>query len=301
MKLITLTHRVKNLKSLATGLALIATVFVLACGTGQSAAPVVAVEAADFSFQMPATFDGGLTRIAMTNVGQESHHVQILKLNDGVSQAQFQSVLDGVVEAIPTEGVAAVLGLFQASTLAGGPATAGPGGKSDAVLDLEPGHYAFVCLLLSRDGVPHFAKGMVAVVEVMAEPETTAEEPTAVATVTLSDFAFAGVPASLPAGESTLKIVNAGQEPHEMVMVRLNGMTVEQVGELLTRPPTQAPGGPPPFEFVGGYQAVIPGGTGWAVFDLEPGEYGLICLVPSPANGFKPHFALGMVNSITVQ
>ncbi len=45
----------------------------------------------------------------------------------------------------------------------------------------------------------------------------------------------------------------------------------------------------------------MPGDSGWSILELETGEYGLICLVPSPQNGFAPHFALGMVSSITVE
>ena len=87
-----------------------------------------------------------------------------------------------------------------------------------------------------------------------------------------------------------------------MAVVKLNGITVEQVGEMLSGPPPAgSPAGPPPFEFVGGYQAIMPGDSGWAVLDLEAGEYGLVCLIPSPANQFKPHYALGMVASITVE
>jgi|TARA_B100000315_G_C14144924_1_gene393051 hypothetical protein len=63
----------------------------------------------------------------------------------------------------------------------------------------------------------------------------------------------------------------------------------------------EPPPGPPPFEFVGGLQATMPGETGWgAVLDLAPGDYALVCFVEDPETG-APHAALGMTSSFTVQ
>jgi hypothetical protein len=58
--------------------------------------------------------------------------------------------------------------------------------------------------------------------------------------------------------------------------------------------------GPPPFEVVGGMQALATGMRGWAVLDLAPGNYLAICAVPDPASG-QPHLALGMIASFTVE
>lgn len=290
----------RPLRLLVISLAIAAVAMLGACG--QSAAPVVSVDAADYSFAMPSSLPGGLTRIELSNVGQEPHHMQVLKLNDGMSQEQFQTVVDGVLEALPTEGEAALFRLFQVSTVAGGPSVVNPGLKTSVILDLDEGQYAFACFLPSPDGHPHIAKGMLSTAEVTAAPDSNPAAPKEDVTVTLNDYAFTGVPATMSAGESTIKVTNAGQEPHEMVLAKLSGVTIEQVGEMLSGPPPAgAPAGPPPFEFVGGYQGTMPGDSGWVVIDLEPGEYGLICLIPSPPNDFAPHFALGMVNTITVQ
>ena len=58
--------------------------------------------------------------------------------------------------------------------------------------------------------------------------------------------------------------------------------------------------GPPPFELAGAMQALAAEMRGWAVLDLEPGNYPAICAVPDPASG-QPHAALGMVASFTVK
>jgi hypothetical protein len=61
-----------------------------------------------------------------------------------------------------------------------------------------------------------------------------------------------------------------------------------------------APAGPPPFHFVGGVQGIMPGQRSWVTLDLEPGDYALICFIPSPANEGRIHAELGMARPFTV-
>ena len=67
-----------------------------------------------------------------------------------------------------------------------------------------------------------------------ATPEDAVDDPKQVTAVTLDDYSFTGVPATLKAGESTIKVVHAWQEPHEMAVVKLSGITIGQVGEMLS-------------------------------------------------------------------
>ncbi len=60
---------------------LVALFALAACGGGGGSIPTVAVTAADFSFSLPETIAGGLTRLQLTNSGQDSHHMQVVKLN----------------------------------------------------------------------------------------------------------------------------------------------------------------------------------------------------------------------------
>jgi hypothetical protein len=50
---------------------------------------------------------------------------------------------------------------------------------------------------------------------------------------------------------------------------------------------------------VGGTQAIFPGSSQLLQLDLEPGEYVVVCEVPSPGDG-QPHHAKGMVRRVTV-
>ena len=283
------------------GATLAMSVLLVSCGSEEPTIPTVAVEAADFSFAMPDTIAGGLTSLAFTNTGQDAHHMQIFKLNPGVSRQQFDDTLQQVLRAIPEQGEAAFSGLFQLGTFAGEPAPIGPGGTLHAFVNLEQGEYTLICFVAGADGVPHIAKGMVKPLTVGPSADEQPAEPEADAEVALNDFAFTGVPTTLASGNTTFKVTNQGQEPHEMIIFRLKGVSMAQVREVLMAPPGEAPPGPPPIEESGGFQAIMPGTSGWATVNLAPGEYGLVCFLPSQANDFAPHFALGMISSITVQ
>lgn len=98
---------------------LIALLASAACGGEEPSIPIVGVTAADFSFSLPDTIAGGLVRFQLTNSGQDSHHMQVVKLNQGVSQQQFQGPLQETLQAIPQEGEAALGRLFQIVTFNG--------------------------------------------------------------------------------------------------------------------------------------------------------------------------------------
>ena len=283
------TFKLSVLGSLSAVLVLLA----VACSE-KSDVPIVVVEAADFSFTLPDSIEGGLVRLQLTNTGQDPHHMQLLKLNVGVSQEQMSQVFQSIAEAMPTEGEAAMFRIFEAATLAGGPAGVGAGGKSDVTLNIAPGEYTLICLLVGADRIPHVNKGMVRALTVTAPDGDGPTSIEADVTVTLNDFAFTGAPTSLSAGETTIKVVNAGREPHEMGLLKLKGVTFGELRDRMTNASQgQRSPGPPPFDFAGGFQAIMPGEEGWATLDLTSGEYALICFVPSPAEDFTPHFAPG--------
>ena len=141
---------------------------------------------------------------------------------------------------------------------------------------------------------------MVKSLTVSAPPGDRFSEPRADEEVVLNDFAFTGVSKSLSEGRKVFKVTNAGREPHEMTIFRLEDISTAQLRDILLAPVDRA-AGPPPFQEAGGIQAIMPGDAGWVTVDLAAGEYGLVCFIPSPVNQGTPHFALGMISSITVQ
>lgn len=113
-----------------------------------------------------------------------------------------------------------------------------------------------------------------------------------------TDYAFT-VPESLPPGRTAFTFENAGQVPHEMILVRLKeGVTLPQVLEA-------ASGGQDPADFTEGGLAILiasPGDTAGArmLVDLLPGRtYALVCNFED-GEGKPPHIALGMAKAIAV-
>ena len=123
--------------------------------------------------------------------------------------------------------------------------------------------------------------------------ESSSRAPHAV-TVTATDYAFA-MPAEIPAGTITFRLVSRAKELHHAIVVRLDqGKTVVDLREALKRP-----GPPPPWAHpLGGPNASDPRGVSEATLALAPGRYAIICFIPTP--GGVPHFAKGMLTEFEV-
>jgi len=248
--------------------------------------PEITIKAADFSFDAPARVEAGRVKINLVNDGQEPHHAQIIRLNDGVTLEQLQTALQ--------EDPLAALSLAVA---VGGPGVIDPGLSSQVTLDLSPGQYVLLCFVPGHDGVPHLAKGMVRPLEAVVHDghdHAPAPQPAANMTVKLRDFEFP-LPSRIKAGSQVWQILNEGSQLHEIMLIKLaEGKTLEDVQAFM-----QSPHGAPPFVNVGGFQAIHPGQTGWLNLDLTPGEYVALCYVPDE-NG-KAHIEHGMVQAFSVK
>jgi hypothetical protein len=114
-------------------------------------------------------------------------------------------------------------------------------------------------------------------------------------TVTATDYKF-DAPDQVPSGMMTIHLVDNGAEMHHVAFIKLNdGKTIADVEQAMK---TQ---GPMPRWAVdyGGVNPPHPGGGMASTTQmLEPGNYALLCFVPS-ADGI-PHFAKGMVRPLTV-
>ncbi len=118
----------------------------------------------------------------------------------------------------------------------------------------------------------------------------------AVVTVHANEFAFTA-PKSLPAGTITFRMVNDGKQLHHVTIVKLlQGRTLADFEQALRQP------GPPPAWAVevGGPNATGPGQTSEATVTLEPGNYALVCFVPTPGAAPVPHVMKGMISALTV-
>jgi plastocyanin len=123
--------------------------------------------------------------------------------------------------------------------------------------------------------------------------------------ITGQDYAFVGLPSSVPVGTS-FRFTNGGDEFHEMMIVRRNEGTTEPLDELLALPDEELGD---KLTLVGGLFAPI-GQTSPAQVTLgEEGDYIVVCFVSqgttssfaAPGEGdAPPHAALGMVGEFTV-
>lgn len=167
---------------------------------------------------------------------------------------------------------------------------------TELYLRARPGQHAYVCFAPSAAGPPDAKLKLVTVTNATDNP---AAEPRSELAVTERDFVFE-FPSEVKSGPRTIKIVNAGQQPHEMQIVKLApGKTVADVLAWRSAPP--GAGQPtPPFEAVGGIGPIAPGGAAIFTLDLKPGTYHAFCFIPDPGT-HKAHVALGMLQEITVR
>ncbi|HEX2030525.1 MAG TPA: hypothetical protein VHL78_03875 [Actinomycetota bacterium] len=126
------------------------------------------------------------------------------------------------------------------------------------------------------------------------EPGTGAQGPGTVE-IRAVEYAFEGVPASLPSGATTFVMRNVGQEPHMIFFVRIEGtdMSLEELFELSEKRSQKF------VEEVGGIQQPVAAGkTGEVTLDLETGRYAYVCFVSAPDG--DAHYAKGMFGELTV-
>jgi hypothetical protein len=249
--------------------------------------PEITIKAADYSFEAPAQIEAGPVVLTLVNNGQETHHAQLARLNQGVTMDKFLATLKEDPEAT-----------MPMLTFVGGPGLLDPGLSQQVTLELTPGQYVLLCFIPAHDGVPHLAKGMIAPIQVVGHTDhihAHAPQLKADMTVKLRDFEFP-LPSQIKAGKQVWQILNEGSQPHEIELIKLvEGKTIEDVQAFM-----HSPNGAPPFTSIGGFQAITPGQSGWLNLDLEPGNYVALCFVPNPETG-KPHIEHGMVLPFSVR
>lgn len=243
----------------------------------------VTVTASDYAFSAPDSITAGLTEIKLLNRGTEMHHAYLIRLEAGKTLKDLFAVMKPEA-ALPAW-----------AKDAGGPNTPGPGGESTAIVRLVAGRYALICVIPSADGKAHVMKGMAKEIVVTPAPSNVASANLRISsTMTLSDYAFS-FSQPLAAGPQLIRVKNGAEQPHEVVIVRLQaGKTVAEALKWMEKPE-----GPPPGKPVGGTTPMAKGEENIISIDLSPGEYGLVCFVPDAKDG-KPHLMHGMIRQFTI-
>lgn len=116
--------------------------------------------------------------------------------------------------------------------------------------------------------------------------------------VTLDEWSVQTAQPSVAAGPVTFTAQNAGEEPHELVIVRAAGdpgaLPVDEQGAVDEEKL-------PPGALVGEIEAFPSGTSCQGTFDLPPGDYVLFCnLVERHGGEQHVHYQLGMRTKLTV-
>lgn len=282
----------RKLSTILTVCSMLAFVSVLGWGHGSRAeaasrmdpSPVV-FAAHDYGFTGPDRIPAGVTTMQIVNRGQDVHHIQLVKLLQGKTAADFSAALKADPSRLP-----------HWVKFMGGPNAVVPGGESIATMNLIEGNYLLICIIPDKKGVPHMALGMQKALSVKGGKSALVSEPKAGTTITLRDFQFA-LSQPITPGMHTIGVMNHGTQPHEVVVVQL-----APGASALDFVKAVEPGGsgPPPGKPIGGLVGMETGDHAFFTAQFEPGRYGLICFFPDAATG-QPHFARGMTTEFTVK
>ncbi|MCO6452240.1 MAG: hypothetical protein J5I90_15770 [Caldilineales bacterium] len=240
--------------------------------------PTINVEITADGINVPAEVPSGIVAFTLQNSGPEGSF-DIARLNEGVTTDQLN-------EALASGDDLAALALVSLN--------GGASGNVDnkVIYDLAPGSY--VAVSFPNAGPP-----------IVVQPFTSGEDsgaaaPTADITVQLVDFQFA-LPNEIKAGQNVWQIENKGGQWHEMGILKLNeGSTVDDLIAWIESQSSDTPSGPPPFEDVAFWSPMAVGNTAWVTWDIPAGEYTVICFLPDLVGDGSPHFAHGMVRTLTV-
>ncbi len=297
------------MKYLGFGCLCIASVTALACSPKDKApdpksaitAPnVVSLTATEYSVAAPDTIPAGWTTFRLHNHGTDVHYGHMVRLDPGKT---VEELVAAYAEAIRTSGPRP-----KWLTRFGGPGGAAPGDSSSDTQYLEPGSYVWICPVEDDKGTPHFSKGefkpFVVSNQIVANQDARPREDMV---IRLMDFSFA-LDTPLVPGRHTIRVENAGAEPHDLVMMKLMpGKTIEDIQNWLNperaRRTEQASGPAPSIESLaspgsgGGIAAIAPKMESFIEANITPGEYALFCMATAPDG--RSHMEHGMIRQIS--
>ncbi len=174
-----------------------------------------------------------------------------------------------------------------------------PGQANQIVLDLPPGDWVVW-------GEDPAASQKPLVFTVTGQMPANLSAPATNATVTFDDFAIDLTEGNLAPGTNTIRIENAGAQPHFLELQKgPDGLTKDDLKAVLEADMTGTPvaSGIDPEKdfmtvFITGTQSSST--STWVSVDLEPGTYAALCFFPDKASG-EPHAFMGMYNVFQVK
>lgn len=251
--------------------------------------PELLIEVSEDGILVPDTAPGGIVSISVQNTGQQEHEVSLWRLREGHTQEEVL-VLDEYLKENPDD----FFGVFELSSWINIVDHLGPGATRQYYADLGVGDF-----FLMDETNPDLAPVFFSATELVG---TT--EPAADVTVDMADFSY-DMADAIPAGEQLWELTNSGEQWHLAAIITANpDATLEEIEASFGGPDT-----PPPadavVEVLGGMPPMSPGERVWMTFDLEPGDYELVCPLPdivAMMAGGPPlsHMSQGMRHVFTV-
>jgi hypothetical protein len=120
--------------------------------------------------------------------------------------------------------------------------------------------------------------------------------------ITATDQAYQGIPATIASGAVGIMLTNAGREAHQVLIVRIDDGVTEPFSSLLDLPPDLRM----QLATALGSIEVDPGGAGTLFLRLAPGRYGVGDFLSQGTAGLdtsgsgEPNYALGLYGEFTV-
>jgi hypothetical protein len=254
---------------------------------GGSGISNVTYTATEYSYSGPDQVPAGWTQLTLDNQGKESHDLMLYKIDAG-------KTLQDVTQALAGNGPPDWAHAY-------GSVTAEPGAKASYLVDLQPGTYVMLSFGQNQQNGPDAAKGMLKLVTVAgtAPAASSMQLPSPDYTINMVDYRFE-VTGTLKSGTQTVLLRNSGTELHEAQVVQLKpGTTFEQFQKVLMASNGQQESQIPATPVFG--MTLSPGASAYTQATLTPGDYAIVCFLPSAKNDGKPHFDLGMITSVTVK
>ncbi|MBZ0305817.1 MAG: hypothetical protein K8I82_07090 [Anaerolineae bacterium] len=262
----------KSLTRFMTGAAAILGAFALPALVSFS--PEVAAEVPSYTVSIsgegivaPEGITPGIITLSIDNTAQAEAPAMLFvtRLNDDVTPESFNEGIQAGLEAI-----------FDLSTPLGGLMVA-PGAVQDVTYEFSDGTYLIADMAREMPAMTFF--------EINA--------PAADFTIQLVDFAFV-MPDEIQAGEMVWEIQNAGTEPHEFVVFRINdeNLSEQEVRDLvMSDEPSEQ------VEQVFFWAPMKAESRAWTTVNLEPGSYVFICFLELHDHN---HIQEGMIRFVTV-
>jgi hypothetical protein len=268
--------------------------------------PELTVTATDEGFELSASeVEAGRYLVTVINESSAPDAIVLFaRLTDGRTLADL-SFADELAAGtpMPEEGPPpeSYLWLFESYLPGGTVATADTPGQF--VVDLRGGDYGVWTL----EPIP------AAALTVTGDPDARIEGPEPEAAITIVEEGAGGegfrftVNGELQAGPQVVKVLNASDQPHEVVAEQYpEPLTIERImASFMFDPSTGAT--PPPdlvdeerltFAGYAGVQSI--GTTQWVVMNFSPGQAVLLCFVPDPVAEGIPHALEGMISLVPV-